>query len=296
MPSLKQKLKAKQFAGFERRTAKNLRYRRRLSIGWVDTEVKPMVALVLSRDLTQYNLFFNRDIKELVLSLLRAKQGRDSGVDILDIGLGSAKPMRQLREELTKERQSDKVRIFGLNIAAFPSEEQLKSGGVKYRRLDAQGQEVIEFISYANRFAHQQAGGIADLAREFRENAKALNKHWVGLAETHDFDDKMFDLIISNRTIEYCSYPFLALENIVNHLKPGGIALIEASGIFLHAKGGLNSFIIEARRAGLAVDVNNEPHTLTITKPRELQEHISFGSYKDPPFDIFHYWHRRRLR
>ena len=118
-------------------------------------------------------------------------------------------------------------------------------------------------------------------SRAFWSNRQHVKKCWVGSIETHNLGDKTFDLIVSATTIDHLGYRDLALANIANHLKPGGVAILEIRETpnpllgfyaFSFAPSRFEPFKSAAEKKGFRVELTEA--TIRIERPENVTEQI----------------------
>jgi SAM-dependent methyltransferase len=152
-------------------------------------------------------------------------------ISVLDAGCGTGYAMSQL-----KERFGSNVRLFGLNIASFPSLVQLRTNEEAYRK---------KLGSFFPRFKR--------LSENFWRYRASFEKVSVGPMETHSFGGKTFDVIISAASIGSSFHPVQAVQNLLSHLNPRGVAVLD---VFDHSYRGISDELRIGKKWDLKRDLN----------------------------------------
>ena len=155
------------------------------------------------------------------------KRGVRRKVEFLDAGCALGQVIAELGSSpITR----GKVTLSGLTLARPLGEKQLKSRylALKQKLINSKERGKIEKLD----FNYEQA--VNELKLWQRNKAKAEKVH-VGLAETQRFG-KTFDLIVSTGMLEVALNPVQAVENLVNHLRVGGTAILQLGSVLPEEK------------------------------------------------------------
>ncbi len=202
---------------------------------------------------------YDRELHYPVKGLVREFFHLGRPVEVLDGGCGTAQAAAEL-----KQCFGDKVNVSGIGLVRPPNIEELEKNRYKWRypsRRFVFGEEK-DYLR------------AKSLVEQFHANRKLLVNYWVGLLETHGFGGKRFDVIVSTLALMHSRYVLHSVENLLNHLRPGGAALLNLERIAHDSRPAYTRTVRGMRRAGCKVsDLGG--HRVLVRRPTALTRAIA---------------------